>query len=213
MDQNEMDLKFPSNASIKKHEEIPQKKRLEPIVDKPVVLKKKGFLERSKEAIFVDDTGSIGGYIIKDVIIPTIRDMIYNVVTNGLSMALYSTPSKGARNRNGGGTYVSYADYYNDGRAYTSPIKKIPSADRYRTNFNIRDIPIPSSDIGHQALEELGERMRVYGNASVQDLFDILRIGSAPATMVNYGWTDISAASVDFIRGEWLLRMPKIVQL
>ena len=213
MDSNEMERRFPSNSALSKNAEQPQKKRMEPIVDTPVVLKKKSFLERSKEAIFVDDTGSIGGYIVRDIIIPTIRDTIYNIVTNGLSMALYSTPNTKTKARGGTGTYVSYADYYND-RAVVTPVnKRIPPSDRYRTQFNIRDIPVPSKDIGYQALDELSERMSMYGNASVQDLFDILRIGSAPATMVNYGWTDISTASVDFIRGEWLLRMPKITQL
>ena len=212
MDPNELNplaKQFPSNSIVKKQEE--QKKRLEPIVDQPVTLKKKGFGTRVKEAIFVDDSGSIGGYIIRDIIVPTVRDTIYNIVTGGLSMALYSTPKASPKRNSGTGTYISYADYYNDGRY--APPKRIPQADRYRTQFDMRNIPVPSSDIGHQALEELADRMQVYGNASVQDLFDILRIGSAPATMVNYGWTDISTATVEFIRGEWLLRMPKIVQL
>lgn len=206
---NPLSNQFPSNSIIKKQEET--RKRPDPIVDKPVELRKKGFGTRVKEAIFIDDSGSIGGYIIRDIIIPTIRDTIYDIVTGGLSMALYSTPKASkARKNSGTGTYISYADYYNDGRGST---KRIPNADRYRTQFDMRNIPVPSSNIGHQALEELADRMQMYGNASVQDLFDILRIGSAPATMVNYGWTDISSATVEFIRGEWLLRMPKITQL
>lgn len=206
---NSLSKQFPSN-SVMKNDEV--RKRPEPIVDKPIELRKKSFWTRTKEAIFLDDSGSIGGYIIKDIIVPTIRDTIYDIVTGGLSMALYSTPkaTRGRRNSNNG-PYISYADYYNDGR--TAPRKTIPQADKYRTQFDIRNIPVPSSDIGHLALDELGERMRRYGNASVQDLFDILSIGSAPATMVNYGWNDISSATVEFIRGEWLLRMPKIVQL
>lgn len=206
MSENSM---FPNNSILKRQEE---KKRLEPVVSEPVQLRKKGFFTRFKEAIFVDDSGSIGGYIIRDIIIPAIRDTMYDTVTGALSMALYSTPKASKSKKNSGaGTYISYADYYNDTR---SPARRIQTADRYRTKFDIRNVPVPSYKEGMDVIEGLRTRMMAYdGECSVQDLFDLLDIGSVPSTMAKQGWTDISTADVENIRGEWILRMPPIKQL
>ena len=212
------------NASIiggtQKKEERPP---LEPVVSTPAVLRKKPWYQRAGETIFSEDTNTIGGYILKDVIIPAIRDTLYDIVTGGLSMALYSTPKAGRggkRPSNSG--YVSYGSYY-AGNDKTKP-KPIERADKYRTQLDIYNITLPSdfpdnpadksaANIGYAALEQLGDRIDIYGVATVQDLYDTLRIGSAPSTMSNWGWNDISTAKVEFDRGEWVLRMPKVIPL
>lgn len=205
---NPLARQFPSNAITKKQEE--PRKKLQPVVSEPVQLKKKGFLTRMKEAIFSDDSGSIGGYVMKDIIIPTVRDTMYDIVTGALSMALYSTPKSARKKNSGTGTYISYADYYNDSRV---PAKKIPVADRHRTKFDLRNIPIPSSEVGYDAIEQLKDRYEAYGNVSAQDLFDVLMIGSVPSTMARLGWEDISPIRVECERGQWYLRTPPMKQL
>ena len=193
-----------------------EKPPMNPVVNQPIVLKKKPWYVRVRESIFDGDTGTIGGYVVKEIILPAVRDTIYDMVTGGLSMALYSTPraTKGKK-----GTIVNYSSYY-DGR--TRP-KQIERADKYRTQLDIYNISLPSdtdnpadksaSAKGYAALEALGDRLSIYDEVTVQDLYDVLAIGSAPATMRNWGWNDISNARVDFDRGEWVLRMPKAIPL
>ena len=201
------------SISAKQQKKEQEKPRLEPVTDTPGIIKKKSLWERSKDAIFSEDTSTVGGYILRDVIIPAVRDTIYDMVTGGLSMMLYSTPkaSKGQRRGGSNGTYISYGDYY-DGGQKTKP-KRIEPADRYRNHLDINNIIVPNSNVGYGALELLGDRAEIYGAVTVQDLYDVLNIGSAPSTMSNWGWTDISQATVSLERGDWVLHMPKIIPL
>lgn len=212
-DLNPLSAKLPDASMVKAPEKKAEEPRIKPVTSQQTSLKKKPWYKRAGESIFFEDTSTIGGYILRDVVIPAIRDTIYDMVTGGLSMALYSTPkaSKAAR-RNGGGSIVNYGGYYSGDR--TKP-KQQERVDKYRTQLDIYNILLeddPDSgrradQVGYAAMEEIQECVNRYGFVTIQDLAVALNIGNIPSTMAAWGWTDVSAARVELDRGNWYFRI------
>ena len=214
-DLNPLSVGLPDASIIKPqaqmNNEVINEQRVKPVVSQPTVLRKKPWWRRAKESIFFEDGKDIGGYILTDVILPAVRDTIYDMVTGGISMALYSTPKAGRGRGKRNGQIVSYDGYYSNDK--TRP--RFERADKYRTQLDIYNIPLEddpetgrrASDVGYGALEELGECMRIYNFVRVQDLADALNIGNIPSTMCNWGWDDISNARIELDHGQWYFRM------
>jgi hypothetical protein len=198
--------------------------QIQPMVSKPTVLKKRSFFDRAKDAIFFEDSKTIGGYVLRDILLPAIRDTFYDIVTGGLSMALYNMP-KAAGKKYKTGSVVNYGGYYSGAISNdrTTP-KRYDRPDKYRTNMDIYNIRleddvdkdgriIRADQVGYRVRDELLSYFETYHILSVQDLATAFRIGNIPATMTRFGWEDSwyapSSMAVVYDPGdrEWYFRM------
>lgn len=212
-DLNPLSAQLPDASLVKAPEKKIEEPRVKPVTSQTTALKKKPWYKRAGESIFFEDTSTIGGYIMRDVVIPAIRDTIYDMVTGGLSMALYSTPkATKANRRNASGSIINYGGYYSNDK--TKP-RNDTRVDKYRTQFDIYNILLeddPDSgkradQVGYAAMEEIQECVDRYGFVTVQDLAVALNIGNIPSTMAVWGWKDVSTARVELDRGNWYFRM------
>lgn len=219
---NPLSAGLPDASKTSQMDERPE---LKPMVSNPTVLKKRSFLSQAAEAIFSEDSQTIGGYIVKDVLIPAVRDTLYDMVTGALNIALYSSPKAGrSRGRKAGnGSVVNYGGYYsgsvNNDR--TTP-RRYDLPDKYRTNMDIYRIHledevdedgrvIKADQVGYRIRDELLSYFETYHILSVQDLATTFRIGNVPATMTRFGWEDswYAPSNMAVVRehGEWYFKM------
>ena len=213
-DLNPLSAQLPDASITKDPPAKVEEPRVKPVTSQQTELRKKAWYKRAAESIFFEDSQTIGGYIMKDVVLPAIRDTIYDVITGGLGMALYSNPKAGKANRasRAGGSLVNYGSYYSNEK--TKP-KALERPDKYRTQMDIYNILLeddPDSgrradQVGYAALEEIIECVNRYGFVTVQDLAVALNIGNIPSTMAVWGWKDVSSARVELDRGNWYFRM------
>jgi len=187
------------------------------------------------------DGNSIVQYVVNDVVKPNLRDLAFNSIMGALSIALYQTPKAfgGTKPKVKDPNYKAFGAQYR-GNSYGGDddvIRKTPyRADAYREKIDIYNLVLASddpndpSDIsasekGLAALDAMKARLnsnpsRKY--VTVADLYDILNLGNAPATMRYWGWdsdTDFdppnSTVTIRTIRGEsyWVLRMAQAKQV
>lgn len=174
--------------------------------------KKKPWYKRAADTFIVEDTKSIKSFIIHDVIIPTLKDTFYEVVMGSLGMALYQdTKARGGRRRSSlsssDRTYISYGDISTNGRSR--------ERDRSRVLINridIDDLIVDTANEAHLIIDALCDRIEMYEEATVQDLYD-LRGVSAPRTAMYQGWKDLSTARVHKVPEGWLVELPKPIPL
>lgn len=172
-------------------------------------LKKKSLAKRFVSTFFMEDVKDVKKYLFFDILIPAIKDTLYNMITGGTSMLFYSDSRR--PNRNGKrGTYTPYDSFGRPDRAErTSSYTR--SRDRLNKNFD--DIVLESRGDCERILDRMNEIIETYGQVTVADLYDLVDI-SSEFTDNKFGWYDLKTAGYSRLRdGRYVLDLPKVVDL
>ena len=150
--------------------------------------------------------GNLKSYLLEDVIIPTIRNTIWDAITNSLDMILFG--GTGRSRRKSLSSKVSYRDYYDEKRHGGSR-----SSERKRSGYDFDDIILETRGEAEEVLERMDELIETYSFASVADLYDLVGI-TCDYTDNKYGWTNIRNAEPIRVRGGgYMLKMPKALPI
>lgn len=199
------DMELKSNANVDKEgikvPPIPLKK----VIGRPgrIRRRKKSPLSKLTSVLFGEDAKQVIDYILHDVLIPAAKSTITDMVTGGIERLVYG--DEGARSsrlrRDKGQSVVSYSSFYKDRDRQTQRPKR-----RGRT---IDDLIFDKREEADRILDNLLAILEEYECVSVADLYDAVGITSNDFTIQNYGWTNLRDASVDRIRGGFLLNLPE----
>lgn len=206
---------FPSN---RQRRELPRKeepktertKEIHKVVEGEVIRRKKPLGKRLRETFLGTDHRSIGELVVQDVIIPNIRDMIYEAINQGLSRTLY--PDSPASRR---GLTLRPGDpraprNYNGISRGGPPVRRDDERQmsrRARANHDFGEIILETRPEADGVLEGLFAILDEYDVVAVSDLYEMVGI-SSQFTDRNYGWTDLRGSDIRRIRDGWLLDLP-----
>ena len=181
------------------NEPIPEKK-IEKIVRGNVVAKKKGTLQKLAELIVPEDVNDVKNYILEDIIVPTIKDGILDVVK-----AMLGVNGRGGDRNARRASKVSYSSYYDSDR-------RDATRTRTRTGYDYDDILLDNRGEAEDVIARMDELIATYGIVSVADLYDLVGI-TGSYTDNKYGWTDIRAAHVIRVSDGYMIKLPKALPL
>lgn len=203
---------YPSNSyrskflGAKKEEpeiEVIPEKKVEKVVTGKVTVKKKTAFSKFADSLIQEDIGSIRTYIFGDVLIPAVKKLIKDTVTNGIDMLLYGSAGGSSRDR-GGSSRISYTRYSDRDRS---------TAREVRATYDYDDVIFESRAEAEEVLCKMDELIAVYRWASVADYYDLCDI-QGTYTDNKYGWSNLRGASV--IRtygGGYTIKLPKAIPL
>jgi hypothetical protein len=202
-----VNVDFPPN-SHKNREEKEEPRKIEKVIKGKVVQRKKSIGKRFVETFVGDDFNNISSYVIHDVLIPSAKSAISDMVQGGIEMLLFGERKGSRTKREQGRSYVSYNSYSSN-----SPRREDrPDTSRNRARHNFDDIILNTRGEAEEVLSHLVDLTIDYGQASVSDLYDLVGI-TGNFTDNKYGWTDLSSASVSRAREGYLLNLPKPILL
>ena len=187
---------FPSNSKTKKEKPKPQR-----ITTGRVIRKKKSLGKKFSETFIAEDSGSVLGYILHDVLIPAAKDMIYDTIKGSVEMSLFGTTKSSPRTKVQGRSHVAYNSIRDD----RTP-RHISNKDRAIHRFD--DIVLESRGEAEEVLSHLVDLTIDYGQATVSDLYDLVGI-TGNFTDNKWGWMDLGSASVSRGREGYILNLPK----
>ena len=191
-----MKTNYQSNSKKSKINTVEDKNKVDKIVKGKVKTKKKNGILAS---FINDDLQDIKKYIVEDVLIPTIKKTITDVVKNSIDMFFYGEVSRSNRSNS---SRISYSSYYDREREPRSR----------RNSLLIDDIVLESRAEAEEVLDRLDEMIEEFGMASVLNLYDLIGV-TAPFTADKYGWTDIRNATAVRVRDGYLLKLPRVMPL
>lgn len=196
-----------SNRSKEETSAIPEK-HVEKIVTGNVKTKKTSVGKKLTDAIIQEDMKNVKSYVFMEVIIPALKRVISDIVTNSIDMILYG--ESGRTKRNSPASKVSYRSYYDDRREGSNVIKigGNVTSDRTRQFYDYGEIVLENRGEAEEVLDRLGELIEIYKIASVADLCDLVGVESR-YTDNKYGWTDIRNADIIRVRDGYLLKLPR----
>lgn len=205
IDINKLYENLPDNSHKARAEkkEVVEEKRAEKVVHGKVKTKKNEV--RKLTDIFIsEDVANVKNYILLDVLVPSIKKAIYDIVVNSLDMSLFG--SRGTKRPSA--DRVSYRDYNGvsrrDDRGYGNP--------RSTAGYSYDDIIIETRGEAEAVLSRMDEIMEEYGIVRVADLFDLVGI-TGDYTDNKYGWTNIRNAEVVRVRDGYKIKMPRAMPI
>lgn len=194
---------YPSNSLKKKEKDVKlPKKTIKKVVTGEVTVKKKNLSDKFKDTFVADDAQNVGSYIFKDVVIPTIKETIVDIVTKGINMIFYGDTKsvKGSTNRN-----TSRINY---GRYSTLDNQRRVIDNRTRASHDFNNLEFSTRGEAEEVRDNLVELTYMYGQATVADLYDLAGITSE-YTDHKYGWEELGAAKVRRVRDGYIIILPK----
>ena len=190
------EYKMKTNASESKQEE----KKVDKIIT-GTAKTKPNEVRKFAGLIVSDDASNVGNYVLMDVLIPTFKKAVVDVV----EMILFG--EKGGKRRSDGRTpYRSYYDDRND-----RPRKTANMAGR----FDYDDISFDSRGDAELVLDQMRDLVdgdRGFGLVTVADMYDLAGL-QAPFTTRKYGWFNLRTAEVIRGRDGFYIRLPKAMPI
>ena len=192
-----MDMDYKPNSH--KYKEEMKEKKVEKVVKGKVRRKKKSSMTKFADVFVAEDASNVVDYIWMDVLIPTIKNTISDIITNGVDMMLWGAV-KGNKRRSSN-TYVSYRDYSSRDRRDDRTVTR-------RSGYSFDDIVIPSSQEADEVLEKMDEIIDRYDIVSVSDYYDLVG-ETGNYTDNKYGWSSLRTAEVVRVRDGYIIKLPK----
>lgn len=199
---------YKSNSHKSKQEE---REKLQPIAKGKKVEKK----PESFKDMFKANSSSIKEYIIMDILIPTAKRTISEIVGSSsdilvdtIDTILFGEKRSRSRRRSGSGR-TSYYKYYDDrdrGRDRDRPARV--------RGYEFDDIILETRREAEEVLDRMEDLIDTYKIVSVADLYDLVGI-SGNYTDNKYGWSNLRSARVESLRyGDgYILKLPKALPL
>lgn len=182
---------------------------------------KKGAVSRFASSIISEDAQNVKSYIVMDVLIPSFKKAISDIVTNGIDIILYGETG---HTKKSNASRVSYRKYYDNsserfnrggGTRYNNRDTREPGDTRAGRGpvslFN--DIVVDSRGEAEDILSRMSEYLDTYPVISVADMYDLANITNFPHTYNNYGWRSVAEAKVVRVSDGHLIKMPPVESL
>lgn len=184
-------IDLPSN-SHKSKQESPKKPKVEQVTTARVVKRKKPLLTRVRNRLIVDDMQTVGFYILEEVVVPAVKDLLLDIVTGGSERALFGG---GRRSSRGTGIPSNYTPY---NKVSSIPARKAevrqvsPTA---RANHDFGEIIFASRGEAEKVKDGLARLLDTYDVATLADFYDLAGVTSSFVDN-KWGWFDIRDAKI-----------------
>lgn len=180
------------------HKAREEKKKLKKVVSGPVITKKKSGFSGLADTFITEDVENVKQYIIMDVIIPTVKDTVLEMIRMFFYGGTGKSSSSYRKNR------PSYRDYYDNDSG-----RKTRQANYRRDGgLNYEDIIFKTRMEASEVLDILNDTIDQYEIVTVSDLHDLAGI-IGPHTGNRYGWSNLNSAKIIRVRDGYLLELPK----
>ena len=201
-----METNYPSNSRKSKVSGTPDNtvpdKKVEKVVKGTVKKKKRSEISKFKDAFISEDISSVKNYVFLDVLVPSIKKALLDIITDGANMILYGDKKSG--NNRGASSRISYRDYSGSGKREW-PVPR-------RDDYDYDDLVYDSRDEAYDVLDGMQDIIATYGVATVADMCDLSGV-TCQYPDNRYGWMNIKSAQVVHRGDGYTIKMPKAVPI
>lgn len=184
--------------------EIAEKKKVEKVVKGKVGTRKKSGVRKLTDIFVSEDAANVKSYILMDVLIPSVKKAISDIVTNGIDMILYG--GSGQTKKLSLSSKISYRNFYErDDEKYRESRKA-------KIGYSYDEIVLETRGEAEEVLTRMDELIETYGMVSVADLYDLVGI-TCNYTDNKYGWTSVRNAEPVRTRDGYVLKLSRPIPI
>ena len=195
------------NSEVGKIKVEEKKPKIEPVTSN-VVVKKESEFKKFRNQFMAEDGKTVRQHLFREVFVPGLQRVFSDIVKNGIDWLIYGIKG-GPRQGSGSGIRgVTYTDYSDRERRYSSPTKGSSRNNIYAVN----DVVFKDRGEAEEVLLRLREEAARYGGVSVGDFYDAID-QRTDHTDFKYGWPSLDQAEVVRSYDGYSIKFPKIVPL
>lgn len=187
--------------------EADTREKEEKLVEGKVVTRKIPWWKRFASSMVADDAQSVGDYILTDVLIPSAKNLISDIIGQGTNRVLFGTSSR-LRRPGFGSTSLKHTPYERFSSIDREPPRRPALSQVARATHDFEEVVLETREDAIIVIEALVNRIARYQAATVSDLYDILGVTGSYVDK-QWGWTDLITADVRQVRGGFLLDLPR----
>lgn len=196
-----------TNNSFKAKEEQKERVKKNAVVSKTPATKKKSEIKKAAGLLFSEDTSTVKDHLIQDVVIPTVKDLIVNVITDTVNIMFWGTTGR----KNGNRSRVGYANRFDEVRDPRDRMREASRRDRSAIDYD--DIVFDNRGDAEAVLANMDAAIEQFGVATVLDLFDFAGVTTRNYMADRYGWKNLANAEVRRIRDGFIIDLPRAFQI
>lgn len=201
--QRRMPVDYPANSKKAKQDAPPAKEPVEKVVTNEVTRRKQGAGSKFIHTFISEDGGSVFQYVVMEVLLPAAKNMVSDAVSQGIERMLFGDSRPRPSGRRTG--YVNYSQASTH-RGVTDP--RPPLSRQAKATHDFSDIILSTRAEAEDVVDRLRDLIGTYEVATVSDLYDLVGL-TGEFTDDKWGWDDLRSASVQPIRGGYILRLPR----
>lgn len=179
----------------------------EPIVKEKAVKKELSFGQKLRGAFVKEDLTSIRDYVVFDIIVPSVKQSIFDTVTGIVGQLLGVNISTRATRGYSGGNDRPFKDYAKASRRGSVAHEKVQQYDPY----DVSDVIFKSKADALALLEEIIDICDTNGWYSVDRFYRRAGIPEINNGYTNqaYGWHNVDGSEVVAVHGGYIIDLPR----
>lgn len=183
-------------------------KRVDKVVKSAVKLKPKSSASKIADVFFKEDIKSVAGYVISDIALPKIKELIFEAGKGALFKALWGGDVRKDSNSRMPIDYVSYRSFSNSSTSSNSA----PASDSRNKTPKYDEIAFTTRGDAERVLVELEAIQGRYGLVRLADLYEA--VGITPEhTYHKYGWTNVKGTRIESSPDGYCLKLPRAMPI
>lgn len=180
-----------------------KKKDIKPVVKGNVKVKKEPLSRKFSDVFLADSVDNVKSYVIFDVIVPAIKNLIVDMTTNSIDMLVNGRSGSSSRSRRGG-SHTSYSSYF---RGDDRPSRRTASP---RERYSYNDIIFETRGDANEVLDIMMEVLDKYKVISIADYYELSNANvQEQYTDRSYGWFELDDAHIIRDRDGYRISLPR----
>ena len=179
-----------------------KKKDIKPVVKGPVKVKKEPLSRKFSDVFLADSVDNVKSYVLFDVIVPAIKNLIVDMTTNSIDMLVNGRAGTGRSSRRGG--HTSYSSYF---RGDDRPSRRTANP---RERYSYNDIIFETRGDANEVLDIMMEVLDKYKVISIADYYELSNANvQEQYTDRSYGWFELDDAHIIRDRDGYRISLPR----
>ena len=175
------------NSNVAKESNLTAQRKRDKVVSEKTTTRKKTEVEK-----IATDISSVKSTVISDIVIPTVKQLISEMIKTSVDMLLFHEVRRDDRRPTA--SKISYNSYYDDRSRYTTP-------NATRNAYDYDDVVFQTRGDAESVLGAMEEIVDQFDIVSIADFYELSDIPNPNFTTTKYGWTNLRTAEVIRLRG------------
>lgn len=184
----------------------PERKKVEKVIAGKVTAKPKGELAKFFETFFAEDLHKVKDYLLKDVIVPTIKDTMWTVIARGSERMIFGEAGHTPKNPK--------LPYVNYNGLFKQPTNQSSTTSSNNNQYSVDNIILEDRGDAERVLDAMKSHIAEYGAVSISELYEFIGEPIGDFTTTRWGWRSLNTAGImRTSNGGYKLDLPRAISL
>lgn len=185
----------------------PEAKKVEKVVAGKVTAKPKTGLAKFAETFFAEDLHKVKDYVVKDVIMPTIKDTVWTIIARGSERLIFGEAGHSPKN-----SKLPFINY--NGLFKSSTPTQVPTVNSSSSQYSVDNIILEDRGDAEKVLVAMNAHIAEFGEVSISTLYEFIGEPIGDFMSTRWGWRSLNTAGImRTSNGGYKLDLPRPVSL